>query len=501
MNKVVSNAVLGVLWLGGLAQFASATSLQNVNLDQPAFYDNLEASELSINTNQHIRPFSYRRAEPFLPDLDRLRRFPDKDSLDEGALWKVAFPSSMNARVLYTNEEASFLEGQSGLSLRNGANVLAFEDGYINYADEIILYLQLKQVVNQKTMENQLFRGYLKMGFGKWSLELGKDNVSIGPGEYGGLLLSNNAEPYSLVKLATEEPVNFLGDWDFVFMQAWLNQKRQDHSNPKLLAAAASFKPFNWIELGLVRTELFGGDNRPGYSLTEYPQILLGSGDNISGDRFDNDGYLSINVSVYFPLQDIFPGVRTFKYYYEEAGSDIAAFWQDDPSGSGKKSDFFTLMDVSIMQGLYIATESNIFRLEYAHVTTNFYNNHNYGVEGYSYNNMALGYPYGRNTESYLFKHLHYFSKDMWGQYKIGQYQSPAFHTQIPGLTMTRSFLEVQAEKKVGIYRLSGFVRLDSTQNYDGTLSSNPIAAISDRTVTAEDKTFTTVGVSVTMDF
>ena len=49
-----------------------------------------------------------------------------------------------------------------------------------------------------------LFRAYAKIMFWKFSLEGGKDNVQLGPGEYG-LLLSSNTVPYYLVKLQTEQ--------------------------------------------------------------------------------------------------------------------------------------------------------------------------------------------------------------------------------------------------------------------------------------------------------
>jgi len=483
-----------------MAQQVFAESLLNVNLDEPGIYDNVEASITSQNANHNIRPISYKRAGYFLPDQDRVRLPSEIDPLDDGGLWQVSFPNSLRTRVLYTNEERSFLEGQSGLQLRNGANLLAFEDGYVNYSDEIILYLQLKQVVNEKTSQNQLFRGYLKFVGEKWALELGKDNVSIGPGEYGGGALSSNVEPYPLVKLSTEEPLYFLGDWDFILMNAWLTGQRNDYSSPQLLVGAFSYKPIEWAELGLVRTTLYGGDGQPGFSLDEYPRLFFGTNAQ-SANKFGQDfGHFEWSISVYLPFNDWFDDINTVKLYYEETGTDVNTFWQSGYSNNAPRPNFIVFNKSSFMQGIYVATENNVFRLERARITTNFYD-HGQFTDGYQYNGMSLGYPYGTNAESYLFKHLHYFSKDLWGQYKLGTYDSPAFHTEVPGETMTRTFLEVQGEKKMGKYRIGGFARLDMTRNYDETIAANPIAFISERSVTTENKTFVTVGVSATIDF
>jgi len=479
---------------------ANAEMLLNANLDESNLYDNLESSNAAINTNQSIRPFSYQRAEMFLLDDKRVRLIRAPNPIDDGNMWRLKPLNSFKTKFFYTNEERTFLEGQSGVTLRKGINLLAFEDGFISYGDDLTLYYQLKQVADQNTVKNQLFRGYLKYRFTNWSIELGKDNVSIGPGEYGGLLLSDNVEPYPLVKLGTETPLYFGGDWDFVLLNAWLPGKRNDHSNPQLLVGALSYKPFNWLELDLARSDMYGGDGQPEYTLDEYPRLFLGTNAN-SANKFGGDnGYASWSLSFYLPFNRWFENVHTVKMYYEEVGTDVNTFWQTDYPNGASTPSLVRFNKSSFMEGIYVATEENIFRLERAAIHTNFYWHWNY-TDGYQYNGLALGSPYGTNSESYLFKHLHYFNKDFWGQYKIGQYTSPAYHIETPGLTMTRTFLELQAEKKIGIYRLGGFARVDMTKNYDETISSNPIAYISQRTVSPNDMTFMTVGASLNIDF
>ena len=131
----------------------------------------------------------------------------------------------------------------------------------------------------------------------KFSLEAGIDNVNLGPGEYG-LLLSNNSAPYPLVKLQTEDRIEMLGTWDFLILHGWLREEREDYSNPKILAMRIVWKPADFIELGATRTILFGGDERPDYELSDYPDLISGEKENIPDDKFYNNSLNGYDILI-----------------------------------------------------------------------------------------------------------------------------------------------------------------------------------------------------------
>ncbi len=467
-----------------------AETLLNANIEDTYFYGNLESSRFASHANQDIRPFSYWRAGQFVGDNERVD-FPGRE--DENASGKLL--SSITTKLYVGNEENSFIEGQSGLRLKKGTNLFLFEDGYYTYGDELALYYQLKQTVNEGNKQSQISRAYAKYRVGKFSLEAGKDNVSIGPGEYGGLLLSSNAEPYPLVKLATEEPLYLLGDWDLVIMNGWLRDDNTSVPNTQILVVNVNYKPVEWLELGLTRVEHYGGDGRPGYTLDEYPLLLMGTNDNIPTSRFNNDGFFGYEVSLYLPLDLLSPGVRNAKIYFEEDGGDANIFWQDQLPG--QERSVFTLRQVSEMMGMFVAMDDDIFRLEYTKVCRDFYT-HNV-VGDYTYQGMSLGAPGGTNSRNLFFKHLHYFDSSTSLEYKIGAYEKPKFTNPWGAvenpLQMTRYYLSIQPEKKFGRYVVQAYLRYDKTQNYNTEF--NPSAW----NIVAEDKDLFIAGVSLRVNF
>ncbi|MGE5895050.1 MAG: capsule assembly Wzi family protein, partial [bacterium] len=93
----------------------------------------------------------------------------------------------------------------------------------------------------------------LKNGYGVihvlgLDLEAGKESQWWGPGYHGSLLLSNNAEPFTLVRLSNTNPVllpwifKYLGPLRFTAFATMLEEDR-DFSHPYLWGMKINFKP------------------------------------------------------------------------------------------------------------------------------------------------------------------------------------------------------------------------------------------------------------------
>ncbi len=97
-------------------------------------------------------------------------------------------------------------------------------------------------------------------------LTVGKDSQWWGPGYHGSLLLSNNAEPFTMVRLENPEPVllpwilKYLGPFRWTFFVTRLEHDRRDVPEPYLWGMRIDFKPHPYVEIGLQRTAMLGGD-------------------------------------------------------------------------------------------------------------------------------------------------------------------------------------------------------------------------------------------------
>ncbi len=482
------NKLIGSLFITSGLVFANP--LLNVNTEEREVYENLEASKGVENINFSIKPKSYYGTMPFIDDfrLDRIRL--DTNSLDKSGFY-IKPINSFTAKFYITNEEYTFIPNQSGLKLRKGANLFLYEDGFLSLGKRLVLYYQLRQIKNKDYTKNELFRSYLKFFFYKFSFEGGIDNVHWGPGEYGNLL-SNNAKPFPMLKLQTEDPIHFLGKWDFSFVKGYLHEDRKDRSNPELMALRVTWKPVSWLEIGGTRLSLYGGTGRPTYKLIEYPKVLIGSEENVPFSKYDTEGYAGWDFTVYLNfLKKWFNSLEIAKFYYQEAGTDVKAFWQKEDKGEFYFPFGIRFLGTAYVTGLFFSTPKNIFRFELQTVSDIFYTHHFYNVENMTYKGMSLGNPYGRNILHFYFKHRYYFDDTFSMEYRLGFLQKPAYKLSLYPLRMKRYYASLLLTKKVKQFILESYLRYDKTNNYN----INPLPTKFD--IIPEDKNFYILGFSL----
>jgi len=327
--------------------------------------------------------------------------------------------------TLYANAD-TILPGRSGLALHEGLNGILTEDGSMTVKERFSAYWSFRHIWRDDGQEHQIHRAYAKVRLGKFSIEGGRDSVNFGPGEWG-LLLSANAEPYWMVKFQNEEPIELFGKWSFMVLNGWLLDTRRDHSDPLLFAARMVYQPLGWLEIGVTRTELYGGEGRPSYKIHEMPEVIFGGKDNVTRGRFDNDGYAALDFTISLPMDRWTDGaVRSLRFYFQEAGTDIAAPWQPEDRIFTIPWIFFHFFERAYLMGLTMSLDDHFFRIEYAKTALSFYRHHLYQEEGYSYRGFSLGYPFGRNSQSIFFKHRWSAAPWLTLEYRLGLYQFPA---------------------------------------------------------------------------
>ncbi len=253
----------------------------------------------------------------------------------------------------------------------------------------------------------KLIEAYGKLAIGKVEIEAGKDSLWWGPGYNGSLLMSNNAEPFKMIKLSTPGPVEL--PWIFrglgPFKAVWfLTQLEKDRAVPeaKLTGMRINFKPHPAVELGMSRAIMFGGFGSLG--LRDYWDIFLATKENRPG-KLDNNQLAGYDASVLLPVDWILPA-KSVKLYGDFIGEDEAGGL---PSNFGK---------------LYGAKVYDIFRtgrtdliIEYAnnHVPDKpnvFYSHHIY-TDGYTYKDRIIGHHMGTDSKNLYLRLSHYLSSDI----------------------------------------------------------------------------------------
>jgi len=397
--------------------------------------------------------------------------------------------NTIKTELFFTDEATHLIEGEDGLKLKKGLNLFTFEEGYFQ-SNNKLLYYKFKQTLNKDKTSAEIFKAFFKYNFGKFSFEAGKDNVNVGPGE-NGLLLSKNSPPYPLIKIQTEEYLNFIGKWSFLVVDGWLNDDRNDITNPKIFLFRATYKPLDFIELGCTRSMMYGGAGRPEYKIWEYPTLLIGKDENVVGSKFDNDGFAAFDISIFIPKEKLPSSINSAKIYYQDAGTDMSAPWQTEDSTYHFPFGFQLKLH-SYQTGILVETKKDILRLEVAVTHPLFYIHHWYIDEGYTYKDFSLGHPYGRNMQNIFFSHKRQINDTASFEYKLGGLLQPASNATEK---IKRYYISLKTNKTYNNIMAGTFIRLDKTDNYDSDFSPTQY------TIITKNKTFFTIGYSLTYKF
>ena len=317
-----------------------------------------------------------------------------------------AFNYNDNQALNYNDEGVVYKKGsnlQAGLTSRGELGWFSF---YLNP--------ELRYSVEGSDTDVILERGYGVLSFLGLDLIAGKDSQWWGPGYNGALLLSNNPEPLTFARLENPKPVllpwifKYLGPFKFSVFVSLLDQER-DVSNPILWGARLDFKPHPYIEIGLERTSMLGGEGR-----LEDLEIWWNSitGRNEATHRPEDlptepgDGKLGFDVKVTLPLK-----LQPLQLYAEVAGEDEAGLLPNKRA---------------YLAGIYLPRILSIegvgFRAEYAvnHVSKhpNVWYTHHIYTSGYTYKKRIIGHHMGTDSDD-LFFELSYLIPERDGRVSI----------------------------------------------------------------------------------
>jgi hypothetical protein len=114
----------------------------------------------------------------------------------------------------------------------------------------------------------QLLDTYAGINLHGWQISFGNESLSWGPGVGGSLLLSNNAAPFPMLRIAPEQSLDLpllskvLGPFSVEQFYGRLDGHR-GLSQPWIYGQKISMKPFRSLEFAYARTTVIGGTGHP----------------------------------------------------------------------------------------------------------------------------------------------------------------------------------------------------------------------------------------------
>jgi hypothetical protein len=309
------------------------------------------------------------------------------------------------ARYLYARNTPD-LENRRGDVFRSGSN---FRAGFASRGtlwDTFAFYVHPEYAGAPEGSNNvDLIEGYGKAGLGPLELEVGRDSLWWGPGHHGSILMSNNAQPFDMVKITNPEPI--LLPWIFralglVTAEAFLARLEADRDYPHALLSGIrlNIKPHPLVELGASRVVMYGGQGtRPLGFFDYFGPLLVGHNQDWNNQLAGLDG----SVLIPLPTNRL---LRSVKLYADAAGEDEANHF---PYRWGDLIGF-QLNDI-------LKTGRTDFRLEFADDivpgSPNVFYTHTQYTSGYTYEGRVIGHHMGTDSRDLFTQVSHHLTNDI----------------------------------------------------------------------------------------
>ncbi|MBU4484778.1 capsule assembly Wzi family protein, partial [bacterium] len=323
--------------------------------------------------------------------------------------WQYKLVNEMKVDVSYLNhEKASYLPATGAidseiktLTAYNGGRHNL--DGY-NYSLEtnhlltspyLALYaqprLQIEIGDNQENNKVLLHKGYVKTGVPYLEVEVGRDELAWGQGEFGGYMFTNNARPMDMVKVTNTKYFHFpwylkyLGDFKYTFVYSNLGPE-YDRKYSSMIAYKLSGKPASFAEYGFAYGVIMGGEGAPNMSMLDYTREVFGAMPQIAatGNAFSNKFGV---VDARFRIPPAW-GLELYgEMFMDDSKSDLRILFWDQ---------------AAFKTGIYLPRLGSLndlgLRIEHKHSSPITYR-HSGWASGYALNENIIGDPIGPDAD------------------------------------------------------------------------------------------------------
>jgi hypothetical protein len=163
----------------------------------------------------------------------------------------------------------------------------------------------------------------IETGIPSAALQIGKIATWYGPGRLGALLFTNNAQSYPGIRFHNPVPIplpgffSFLGNAQYDLFLARLESDRPI-PNPLLFGMRLAARPGRFLELGVSRSMIYGGEGRDS-GLSAWWDAFKGGNTNDPGDKGLVNQIAGFDVTLTLPFS-----FQPVQAYLELAGEDEA---------------------------------------------------------------------------------------------------------------------------------------------------------------------------------
>lgn len=294
-------------------------------------------------------------------------------------------------------KEHPFNYNNDGDLYERGSNYRAGLTWRMEDLGPLSLYVNPELRYSDNEEKEVLKKGYAVVGFSWLDIVVGRDSAWWGPGYHGAILLSDNAEPLTMLKFTGPEPLRlpwifkYLGPFQYTVFATRLEKDRSDYPEPYLWGMRFDFKPWPFLEIGLERTALLGGRGRPTNAAT-WRHSVLGSNEHESTDNpGDQRAGFDLKLTLPFSMQPV-------QVYWEQAG-------EEDRQRNSRRP-----YKLANLYGLYLPRvlgfERVELRAEYAETKVNEQNDvwytHGTYTAGYTYHGVIMGHHMGTESKDFF---------------------------------------------------------------------------------------------------
>ncbi|MGA1863187.1 hypothetical protein OWM07_09915 [Deferribacter thermophilus] len=395
-----------------------------MSLDNDYFYrliDRANAISPSKYFTDNFKPYSVRETIVLLNNDENLKELfvIDKDiekiSKKAKSFYsfhynnkKISFNpiQEANLKLDYSTKENTKFNNSFGAEYENTNYDLRLNvKGGLQIKDYFLLSYTFSLENNENDdVKLSLYRFNIKKGVKHLSISFAKDNIVLGPGYFGNLLLSKNIKPELMVSIKTEIPydLGFLGTFRWYMWHIWFDDDERVNKDPKLWGMRLSLKPADWFEIAGSRIIYYGGSGNPSYSsVSDYWKLFTAKDEN-TGNKWDTEQIVGADASLYLPFLKKTGFLKGGKLYSEYTWTDITAPWQTEDKGKD-----FALLGASYTQGLFLTTGRTDLHFEYTKISRINYNNHNFARDGYTDEKYLIGHYSGRDSKSFFAEIYH----------------------------------------------------------------------------------------------
>ncbi|MDD5344005.1 MAG: capsule assembly Wzi family protein [Smithella sp.] len=378
-----------------------------------AALDKCSAMETPSATCRNIRE---RYAKLFAPEIAEARN----TETTANTFLKPLESASVSYRYLdgafsiYNNEGIPYGDGHNA-AIQFESNARLWKVLSFSIQPQLAYYGDAGNKNEGSEFDMRLQKGYAKLTACNLELEVGRDSLWWGPGYHGALLMSNNAQPFDLIKLSNPEPVllpwifSRLGLVQFNLIFSQLNDERtgSELANPFLYGLRLGIKPHPYLELGATHLVLFGGPERRDLSFEDILKTLY-SNTNRNGQKTDSNQEVAVDFALTFPNIGNYIFLADGLKIYCEIGAEDTGFLPDRRAYIGG----FALYKP-------FALERAVLRGEYANLSPNsvpdaWYDHPFYPMR---YEENLFGHHAGNDSEDFFVEWSQDFEKLF---YKLG---------------------------------------------------------------------------------